>query len=39
LAILMRQGSRGILIVSLQTKFKFNIQFWNILTDLTDKTL
>jgi hypothetical protein len=27
LAILMRQGSRGILIVSLQTKFKFNIQF------------
>jgi len=39
LAILKRQGSRGILIVSSQRKFKFTIQVSSILTELTDKTL
>jgi len=39
LAILKRQGSRGIPIVSSQTKFKFTIQVSSILTELTDKTL
>jgi len=39
LAILKREGSRGIPIVSLQRKFKFNIQVLSILTELTDKTL
>jgi len=39
LAILKRQGSRGIPIVSSQRKFKFTIQVSSILTELTDKTL
>jgi len=39
LAILKREGSRGIPIVSLRRKFKFNIQVLGILTELTDKTL
>ena len=39
LAILKRQGSRGIPIVSSQKKIKFTIQVLSILTELTDKTL
>jgi len=39
LAILKRQGSRGITIVSLQRKFVVDIDSWAILTVLTDKTL
>jgi len=39
LAILKGQGSRGITIVSLRTKFIFNISVESILTELTDKTL
>jgi len=39
LAILKRQGSRGIPIVSSQRKIKFTIQVLSILTELTDKTL
>jgi hypothetical protein len=39
LAILKRQGSRGIPIVSLQRITKFTIQVLSILTELTDKTL
>jgi len=39
LAIFKWQGSRGILIVSSQRKFKFTIQVLGILTELTDKTL
>ena len=38
LAILKRQGSRGIPIVSLQRKFIFYIYVLSILTELTDKT-
>jgi hypothetical protein len=39
LATLQRKGSRGLPIVSSQTKFKFNIWVRNILIELTDKTL
>jgi len=39
LAILKRQGSQGIPIVSSQRKFKFTIQVLSIHTELTDKTL
>jgi hypothetical protein len=39
LAILKRQGSRGILIVCSQRKITFTIQVCTILTELTDKTL
>jgi hypothetical protein len=39
LAILKRQGSRGIPIVSSQRKIKLTIQVSSILTELTDKTL
>ena len=39
LAILKRQGSRGIPIVSSQRKIKLTIQVLSILTELTDKTL
>jgi uridylate kinase len=39
LAILKRQGSRGIPIVCSQRKIKFTIQVLSILTELTDKTL
>ena len=39
LAILKREGSRGILIVSSQRKIKQTIQVSSILTELTDKTL
>jgi hypothetical protein len=39
LAILMKEGSRGILIVSSQRKFKFTIQIFSILTELTDTML
>jgi len=39
LAILKRQWSWGIRIVSSQRKFKFTIQVLRILTELTDKTL
>jgi len=39
LAILTRQGRRGTTIVSSQTKFIVDIDFWAILTVLTDKTL
>jgi len=39
LAVLMRQGSQGITIVSLQRKFIFDIQDISILTEVTDKTL
>jgi uridylate kinase len=39
LAILIRQGSRGIPIVCLQKKIKFTIHIFTILTELTDKTL
>jgi hypothetical protein len=39
LAILKRQGSRGISIVSSQRKIKLTIQVSSILTELTDKTL
>jgi len=38
-AILKRQGSQGIPIVSSQRKFKFTIQVSSLLTELTDKTL
>jgi len=38
-AILKRQESRGIPIVSSQRKFKFTIQIVNILTELTDKMI
>jgi hypothetical protein len=38
LAILKRQGSRGIPIASLQRKIKLTIQASSILTELTDKT-
>jgi uridylate kinase len=39
LAILKRQGSRGILILCSQRKMKFTIQVFTILTELTDKML
>jgi hypothetical protein len=39
LAILKRQGSRGIPILSSQKNMKFTIQVVSILTELTDKTL
>jgi len=39
LGILKRQGSRGIPIVSSQSKIKFAIQLSSILTELTDKSL
>jgi len=39
LAILKRQGSRGIPIVSSQRKIKFTIQVLSILIELKDKTL
>jgi hypothetical protein len=39
LAILKRQGSRGIQIVSSQRKIKLTIQVSSILTELTDKML
>jgi hypothetical protein len=39
LATLQRKGSRGLPIVSSQTKFKFNIWVRNILIELTDKPL
>jgi len=39
LAILRRQQSRGITIVSVQRKFIFAIQVWSKLSELTDKVL
>jgi hypothetical protein len=39
LAILKRQGSRDIPIVSSQRKFTFTIQLSSVLTELSDKTL
>ena len=39
LAIPRREGSRGLTMVSLQSKFILDVQVWSWLTKLTDKTL